>query len=315
MFSDLDVDGQQRIEPAAADPDRLPDRSRPLVERGHDSIGPDRLERPLPVERTDEIAGTAVLELDRGRRGRKQADEAGASLVVVDEEQLGEPFLLRRDDVVDGRRLLGLRPVVRRGSQPIVLAELLVIRLGATPHHGRQRMTGGAEVPAADSGALVELDRDDLAVVDEQRLGSAVEIEVNQQSGLDGRPGSAEGEVLGLDEPTEGRDAEIGQIDPAEQAVPVAVVGLTGVEVVAGDVAAETPWHRLDEVAHPEHLLVEVVDLAVLDLEVAPDRAAQPARLRSAGQPWPRGPHGQRQAPSSAGRAHSPISAYDPVGR
>ena len=35
----------------------------------------------------------------------------------------------------------------------------------------------------------------------------------------------------------------------------------------------------LDLVTHPEHLLVEVIDLAVLDLEVAPDGAAQPASL------------------------------------
>ena len=61
-------------------------------------------------------------------------------------------------------------------------AKLLVIRLGAAAHHGRQRMARGAEVPASDPGALVDLDGDDLAVVDEEGLVRPVEVEIDQHA-------------------------------------------------------------------------------------------------------------------------------------
>ena len=175
-------------------------------------------------------------------------------------------------------------------------------------------MRGGPDVPAPDARPLVELDRDDLALVDEQRLGAPVEVEIERAIRTRAAPRPAERPILGGDEAAERGDPEVRQVDPAEQAVPVRIVRLAGIEVVAGDVAAAARRHRLDEVADPEHLLVEVVDLAVLDLEVAPDRPAQPARL---------GPPGglglldaaAKASASSAGSAHSPISAYEPVGR
>ena len=63
---------------------------------------------------------------------------------------------------------------------------------------------------------------------------AAVEVEVDELPGLDRRARAAEGEVLGGDQAAERGDAEVRQVDPAEQPVPVAVVRLAGVEVVDG---------------------------------------------------------------------------------
>ena len=68
-------------------------------------------------------------------------------------------------------------------------------------------------------------------------------------------------------------------VDPTEQAVPVAVVGLAAVEMVQRRRSLRTLGHGRDLARRPQHLLVEVVDLPVLDLEVAPEPAAQPACL------------------------------------
>jgi hypothetical protein len=78
----------------------------------------------------------------------------------------------------------------------------------------------------------------------------------------------------------EGRQPHVADIDTAEEAVPVAVVRLAAVEVVERPFAGASVRHRGHLGGRPEHLLVEVVDLAVLDLEVPPEAAAQPARLR-----------------------------------
>ena len=78
------------------------------------------------------------------------------------------------------------------------------------------------------------------------------------------------------------RQAHVRDVDPAEHAVPVAVVRLALVEVLGGQPASRSVGHRRDRRGGAEHLLVEVVDLAVLDLEVAPEAAAQPAHPRLA---------------------------------
>ena len=63
--------------------------------------------------------------------------------------------------------------------------------------------------------------------------------------------------------------------------MPVTVVRLALVEVVERPLSLRSGGHVVHLGRGPEHLLVEVVDLAVLDLEVAPERAAQPAGLRA----------------------------------
>ena len=87
---------------------------------------------------------------------------------------------------------------------PIVLAELLVVGLGPAAHDGGQRMAGGAEVPAPDPGALVELDADDLAVVRRGAPRPAVEIEVDAASRTRRPPRLAEREIFGGDQPARG---------------------------------------------------------------------------------------------------------------
>ncbi len=98
-------------------------------------------------------------------------------------------------------------------------------------------------------------------------------------SGCRGRSRPTDGQVLGGDEAVERGHSEVGKVDPPEQSVPVGIVRLAGIQEVARGVAAAAARHLLDEVTCPQHLLVEVVDLAVLDLEIAPDCPAQPARF------------------------------------
>ena len=152
-------------------------------------------------------------------------------------------------------------------------------RLRTAPQHRSQRVTHGPDIPAADRAALREVDHDRLPVPGEERLVDPVEI------GVDGRPDRADrrgavGEVLGGDQVLERRESHVADVDPAEQAVPVAVVRLTAVEVVERARLRRAVRHRVHLGRRAQHLLVEVVDLAVLDLEVAPEPTAQPAPLR-----------------------------------
>ena len=152
-------------------------------------------------------------------------------------------------------------------------------RLGTAAQNRRQRMPHGPDIPAADRPALREVDHDRLSVSGEERLVDPVEI------GVDGRPDRADrrgavGEVLGGDQVLERRESHVADVDPAEQPVPVAVVRLTAVEVVERSRLRRAVRHRVHLGRRSQHLLVEVVDLAVLDLEVAPEPAAQPAPFR-----------------------------------
>ena len=106
----------------------------------------------------------------------------------------------------------------------------------------------------------------------------AVEVEVLHRRRRH-RPERAVGRVLRGDQVLVRREAHVRDVDAAEQAVPVAVVRLAAMEVVDRGALARALGHRGDLRGRPQHLLVEVVDLAVLDLEVAPEAAPQPARL------------------------------------
>ena len=183
------------------------------------------------------------------------------------------------------RRRRRSRPCVAGpAARSVVLAELLVVGLRPPPHHGRQRMTRRRGCPSGRSRPLVELDRDDLAVA-RRAAPPSLPSRSRSTSSPDstGRARARRGRVLGGDQAMERRDAAGPAGRSRRTGRASTVVRLAGVQVVARGVAGAATRHRLDEVAHPEHLLVEVVDLAVLDLEVAPDRAAQPARLGPAG--------------------------------
>src|SRR3954452_11515467 len=118
-------------------------------------------------------------------------------------------------------------------------------------------MRGGAQVPARDPATLLELDRDELTRAGQERLVAAVQIDVATDAA---RRRAADGAILRRDQSTEGRTPKVGQVDPAEQPVPVAVVRLPGEEVVEGERAVRSGRQRIDEVARREHLLVDVVD-------------------------------------------------------
>ena len=153
-----------------------------------------------------------------------------------------------------------------------------MVRLGTSSEHSRERVPRGPEIPRANSRTLVELDDDDLSLRSKANLVAPVEVEVAEVAACRCASGRVR-EILGGDQVGERGGAHVGDVDPAEQAVPIAVVRLAPVEVVERRIALDARRHGLDLRGGPEHLLVEVVDLAVLDLEVPPERASQPADL------------------------------------
>ncbi len=158
------------------------------------------------------------------------------------------------------------------------------------PQHRRERVAHRPDVPAPDPASLGGLDRDDLARGREDDLGNAVEVDVLHADAVDclaGRAGRAVGEVLGRDQVLVRGQAHVADVDAPEEAVPVAVVRLALVEMVEGGHLQRPVRHRRDLGRRPQHLLVEVVDLAILHLEVAPEPAPQVAVLGSAGRLGP----------------------------
>src|SRR3989304_3055227 len=83
--------------------------------------------------------------------------------------------------------------------------------------------------------------------------------------------------------------------------MPVDVIGLAAEEVVEGAFASEPGGQGGDLRRDPEHPLVKVVDLAVLDLEVAPRGAPKPAGL------GPALGAGPRRAASGGGWRGEPV--------
>ena len=251
---------------------RVADRDEPA--------GLDRDDLEGALDRVAQLAGGPGRPGRRLAVGRQEADQPGAPLEWVVEELGGEVRLLGQDDLVDRGRPVALG----RGGMPgralrLVLAERLVIRLGAPAHDRAQGVSNGPDVPAADRGAIGQVDRDDLSRAGQPDVVEPIEVEIAALGGLElaGRP---VGQVLGRDEVLVGREPHVADVDAAEQPVPVAVVRLALVEVVERPLPLRSGRHGVHLGRGPEHLLVEVVDLAVLDLEVAPERAAQPARLR-----------------------------------
>src|SRR5439155_24108798 len=125
------------------------------------------------------LGGSRRGGFGRGLR-RQDPDQSGAALVVVVDQVVEQALLLDLDDVVDrGRRpALGAFAVAAAMAGELVDAERLVVRLRPAAHDRREGMAGGAEIPARDPAALLELDRDELAGPGEDDLIAAVEIRV-----------------------------------------------------------------------------------------------------------------------------------------
>ena len=71
-----------------------------------------------------------------------------------------------------------LRHPSRRAASAAQLAQELVVGLGPAAHDGGQGVTDGPDVPGADAGAAVEVDRHDLARVGQADLVDPVHVEV-----------------------------------------------------------------------------------------------------------------------------------------
>ena len=316
---DAHLERERRGAPVATDGDRLLHPHRqvargragdPVADKadpGAPAAGAGGLDRERAIDDVTELVDVRTREGARRRAEREEVDEARAALVAVVVELLGEAGLLRGHDLVDRRDpVRGRQDAAVLGKAALVGDERLVGGLGAPPQHGRQRVAHCADVPAPDPGALGRLHRHDLAVGGEDDLGRPVEVHVLLAHAVDGGaggPGGGVGRVLGGDEVLVCGEPHVADVDPAEEPVPVAVVGLALVEVVERRGAGRAIRHRGHLLGGPEHLLVEVVDLAVLDLEVAPEPAAQVAvrrggvRLRPVDQVGEDAALGGRQGP------------------
>ena len=157
-----------------------------------------------------------------------------------------------------------------------------MVGLRPPSHHRRQGVTDGEDVPAPDARTFFELHPDDLAGFGHERFITPVEVDVQQlrarRRGIHVLSGHLGG-IVGRDQVGEGRQSHMGEVDAAEDAVPVAVVRLALVQVVEGRRPGRAFAHCRDLLGRQEHLLVKVVHLPVLHLEVAPEAAPQPARL------------------------------------
>ena len=155
--------------------------------------------------------------------------------------------------------------------------------LGSAPQDRGQRVPDGANVPLADSRALVELHRDDLPGCLEGRFQEAVEVHVGEAG--TGRlliAALAPGDVLRRDQVLERRQPHMRDVDAAEQPMPVAIIRLAHEQVVERTVTRRAGGQGVHVRRRPEHLLVEVVDLAIAPLEIAPEAAAEVSGLRPA---------------------------------
>ena len=73
----------------------------------------------------------------------------------------------------------------------------------------------------------------------------------------------------------------MGDVHPSKEPMPIAVIRLAAVQVILGGELLGSGRHGGHLGAGAQHLLMEIVDLAVLHLEVAPEASAQVARLRA----------------------------------
>ena len=101
------------------------------------------------------------------------------------------------------------------------------------------------------------------------------------------------GDVFGGDQVLEGRQAHVGDVHTAEEPVPVAIIRLATVQVILGGESFGPCWHGGHLGAGAQHLLMQIIDLGVLHLEVAPESSAQVSRFRALGilrrvQHWPK---------------------------
>ena len=78
-------------------------------------------------------------------------------------------------------------------------AQGLVVGLGPPPEDRRERMPGRPDVPRPDAASLGRLDRDHLAWLEQQRLGPAVHVQVDEPGVATGAERRV-GRVLGRDQ-------------------------------------------------------------------------------------------------------------------
>ena len=227
---------------------------------------------------------------------REEPHQAGAALIGVVVELVDEACVPRHHQVVDRGQCARLGPVGRHGrglvgrqgpgligrhACGLLRAKRFVVGLRSTTQDRGKGVSDGPDVPAPDARAVRQVNGHDLARPGQARIFQPIHVQVALLDDVE-LSGRGVGQILGRDEVLVGRQAHVADVDATEQPVPVAVVGLAPVEMVQGGAAHGPESHRIDLVRGPQHLLVQVVDLAVLDLEVAPERSTQPARLRSA---------------------------------
>ena len=248
-MTDFQLDTQRRVESLAAKADCLGHAHRLALDGAvahklrETRLQPGNLEGA--VAEVAQLAFCGRLELARCDGGLKEADQARPALVIVVVEAVRKTRLLGHHHLVDrrGSAALGRRSSERTGGQfCLVGAQRVVIRLGTPAEHCGQRVPRGADVPAANARTLGRLDCKHLAWLGQMELVESVHVKVEALRGPQGAAGQI-GSIFGCNQVLVRGQTHVRDVDPAEEAVPVAVVGLATVQVVNRSIARGSRGH------------------------------------------------------------------------
>ena len=191
------------------------------------ALGPGVIGPRDEVAALDVVAGEEVVQRHVG--GIEVVDERLAGVAVVDQEAV-EPFLLPGERADGGRRVV-VRSVGRTMGRG---GDRGVIRLGAAVEGGQDVGGGVPGVQLVDVAPRRGADVGDEVAVLEPDLRTGVEVEVGhveRDAGVGASLGLVE-RVVGGDQVAIDGVAEVGEVEPAEGAVPVGAVALAPVQVV-----------------------------------------------------------------------------------
>ena len=269
---------------------------------------------PGVVRAVDEIAVLGRFArgdgLERNLVVMEPVQEALARMGVVLEHPV-EALLLEDDAIVDTG---DVAVVAARPGQ-----DLAVIGFRPAGESGQQVVADRANVQLVQLAAAAGGDHGDELVVGQANFLPAVEVEIVGH-GLDPVLRTAlepVEQIVGGDQAVVNGVAEVGQIDPAERAVPVGAIALAAVklgprglqQLLVQRLVPVGGLDSLDPAAEEHHPRVHLVGLGILHLEVPPEAAADeprsPGQRGSFSISWTSRSYSVSR---SAGIAHSVIS-------
>ena len=233
------------------------------------------------VSALDVVAGHEVVERHVG--GIEMVDECLAGVAIINQETV-EPFTLPGGRADGGRRVVvrSVGLMMGRGG------DRGVVRLGSAVEGGQHVGGGVPSVEFVDVAPLRGADVGDQVSVLESDLRARVQVEighVERDAGVVASLGLVERIMCGDQVAIDGI-AEVGQIEPAEGAVPVGAVALAHVEVLPGGVEVVgvglgvgfEGGQAIRDLEHPGYISSVSAYFALKFRQKPPTRAVGPGR-------------------------------------